>query len=179
MTDAIAQPTRRARRELHSTDHTPPQASDIILPDGPLDREPDVVIAPGGIDKDYVEALKFAEEPVTILLHESSEENAPPHQECWVNGRGIEFLFDSGWRVNWPGVAPGYAPCGQTFTTKRKYVEVLARKRVDKIKTIHDDTNVENPRNMVRRQTVSQAQFSIVRDDNPKGVEWFRRLMAS
>lgn len=183
MTDAIDTPPRRARRELHSTDTAPPQMPDVELPgDGPIDRVPDIVVAERAVlDKDYQAALAFAEEPVTILLQPSSEENAPMFQECWVNGRGIEFLTDDGkWRVNWPGVAPGYAPVDVAFTTKRKYVEVLCRKRQDRVKTVHEELGqVANPTNRVTRQTVAMAPVSLIADRNPKGGEWFARLMRS
>ena len=84
---------RRARRERDSNEFSVPQAEDIILPlEGAIERPDNVVVSEGGIDKDYIDALKFAEEPVSLILQESGEENAPTVQECWVNGRGIEFL---------------------------------------------------------------------------------------
>lgn len=177
MTDAVATPTRRARRELHTTDTKPPQHDDIILGET-LEHPEEIIVADAtALRKEYADAIKFGEEPVTINLHASSEENAPMHQECWVNGKGIEFLTDEGkWRINWPGIAPGYAPVDQVFTTKRKYVEVLARKRVTKVKTIHGGTDQENPTNIVRRSTVNMAPLSIVHDNNPLGGEWFRRI---
>lgn len=180
-TDAISQPTvRRRRGEVHTGDYTPPQHSDIILPpEGSVERSPDVVTAPGGIDKEYLARLAFAEEPVEIELSASNEENAPQFVECWVNGRGIEFLRPDGkWRINWPDTAPGYAPIGVPFTTKRKYVECIVRKEMDRIKTIHGSTSDENPVNRIQRTTIRMAPLTIMSDKSPKAREWFQRLMA-
>lgn len=179
-TDALSQPTRRRRGEMHTGDHTPPQMADIVMPPtGAVTREPDVVVAPGGIDRDYLEAIQFGEEPVEIELSASNEDNAPMHQECWVNGRGIEFMTADGkWRINWPNTPPGFAPIGVPFTTKRKYVEVLMRKVQDRIRTEHGSTSDENPVNRVRRTTIRMAPLTVITDRSPKGREWFQRLMA-
>lgn len=179
MSDAVATPTRRARRERDSNEFSVPQAEDIILPlEGAIERPDNVVVSEGGIDKDYIDALKFAEEPVSLILQESGEENAPTVQECWVNGRGIEFLTDEGkWRINWPGLNEGFAPIGVAFTTKRKYVEILLKKRSDKVRTVHDDASVAYPVNTVKRHTAHMAPLSIIEDRSPKGAEWLRRIM--
>lgn len=179
MSDAIATPTRRARREQDSNQFAIPQPEDIIMPrDGRLERPENIVSSEGGIDKDYIDALVFAEEPVSLILQESGEENAPTVQECWVNGRGIEFLTDEGkWRINWPGLNEGFAPIGISFTTKRKYVEILLKKRSDKVRTVHDDASVAYPVNTVKRHTAHMAPLSIIEDKNPKGPEWLRRIM--
>ena len=183
MSDAIATPTRRSRREMSSTDVQPPQEPDIILPDDhlpELSNEGIAVAEKAVLDKAYQDQIAFAEEPVTIILQDTGEENAPEFQECWVNGRGIEFMMDNGkFRVNYPGVPEGYAPIGVEFTTKRKYVEVLARKRVTKIRTVHDDTSVERPVNRVTRHTTHVAPLSVIGDRSPKGAEWLSRLLRS
>lgn len=182
MTDAIANPVRRRRTsEQHSGDTAPPQAPDIILGDT-IERPESIVTADRAVlDKEYQAQIAFAEEPVTILLQPSMEENAPDHQECWVNGRGIEFLTSEGkWRVNWPGTPMGYAPIGVEFTTKRKYVEVLARKRIDRVNTVHEELGtVAQPINRVKRRTMSVAPLTIVHDANRNSREWFSRLLNS
>lgn len=182
MSEAIANPVRRRRaREQHSTDTPPPQSADIILGDSIERPEPVVTAERAVLSKDYLAQLAFSEEPVTIILHSANEQNAPQFQECWVNGRGIEFLNSEGkWRVNWPGVASGYAPIGVEFTTKRKYVEVLARKRLDRVETQHESIGtVERPVNRVVRSTIAMAPLSIVHDANRNSREWFQRVLAS
>ena len=178
MTDAIDTPTRRARRETHTGDTPPPQHSDIIMPNGPLDHPEDVIVADKPVSNSHLEAIKFAEDPVMVILNPSNEENEPQFRECWVNGRGIEFLTSDGkWRPNWPGVTPGYAPIGVEFTTKRKYVEILIRASADRVKTIHEDTNVAMPVNRVSRTTARTAPMSVISDASPKGRQWLTEML--
>jgi hypothetical protein len=70
-----------------------------------------------------------------------------------------------------------WLPIGVPLTTKRKYVEVLARSKPDAITTVHDDANVERPRNTVRRRTSAQYPLSVIQDPNPRGHEWLSRIM--
>lgn len=62
--------------------------------------------------------------------------------------------------------------------TRRKYAEVLMRAKRDTISTQHEDAVVERPKNVVNRSSSAVANLQIVRDNNPKGIEWVRRLMA-
>ena len=64
-------------------------------------------------------------------------------------------------------------------TTKRKYVEVLCRAKIDTINTMVEDATVENPANHISRATSSRASFSVLEDRNPKGAEWLRSVMAA
>lgn len=180
MSDAIATPTRRARREQDSNQFAIPQQPDIVMPlNGQIERPENIVVSEGAIDKEHMAILAFYEEPVCILLQESGEENAPTVQECRVNGRGIEFLTDEGkWRINWPNLPEGFAPIGIHFTTKRKYVEILLKKRSDKVRTHHDDATVPYPVNTVKRHTAHLAPLSVIEDKSPKGREWLRKCMS-
>ena len=75
------------------------------------------------------------------------------------------------------GVAAGYCPVGVEFTTKRKYVEVLLRKREIKIDTRHEDATVEKPINRVTRRAVHRSPLSVLADQNPKGRAWLAQMM--
>jgi len=177
MTDAVAAPTRRPREERSSRDHETLDPAAVTLD---LDRTPeveDIVVSQEVLNKKYADALKFSEEPVTIIIEASGDENAPPFQESWVNGRGIEFFIQGRWFPNWPGVAAGYCPVGVEFTTKRKYVEVLLRKREIKIDTRHEDATVEKPINRVTRRAVHRSPLSVLADQNPKGRAWLAQMM--
>lgn len=181
MTDAISQPTRRARREQHSSDFQTQNPADIVQdPNADFEREPDIVVEADrdALNKEYLKALEFAEEPVTIVISPSSDKDAPIWQECWVNGKGAEIFANGKWMPNWPGTAPGYLPVGVELTTKRKYVEVMLRKRVDRVQTQHESPEQGvDPVNRITRQIVPQAMLSVVHDGNPKGSEWMRRIM--
>jgi hypothetical protein len=136
------------------------------------DREGQVVRGDESIlkDKEYAERLAMGEEPVTIEITPSTEENAPTWYPAWVNGRGAEMLMNGKWRT------VTFLPVGGPITTKRKYVEVLARAKTDNIKTKHDEANVAMPQNTVTRTTSAVANFVVLEDSNPRGVEWLREL---
>lgn len=121
-------------------------------------------------DKDHAERLKMGEDPVTIMINPSNEENAPTSYPCWVNGKGAEIFLNGAW------LPITYLPVGVELVTKRKYVEVLARAKTDNIKTVHDSANVERPRNQIQRTTSAVANFTVLEDRNPRGAAWFAEL---
>jgi hypothetical protein len=122
--DAQANPVRRRGREAHSSDFPTQQLPDVdVSLNKALDRSVIVDAQDIGADKqlqnEYLEALAFNEDPITISLEPTQEKNPPKWIECWVQGKGAEVLTADGWQA-W-----GYLPMGSLITTKRKYVEVL------------------------------------------------------
>lgn len=174
MTDAINAPVRRGRRaEVHTSDMDLGTSPPIDFEStGPLERGETIVPIDKPIENDYLAALKFAEDPVTILITQGSEEFAPWSVPLWVNGKGAEVLMRGSW------VELGYLPVGHEVVTRRKYVEVLARMRPDSIKTEVIERVNEDPLNRINRSTRLQNQFSVIEDKNPRGREWLKQLMA-
>ena len=165
--DAGNQPVRRAREEFHTSDVKIDQKPQI---ETRADLEGEVVVAEPSLEKDYADALAFAEEPITILIERSSEKFAPKVVDLWCNGKGAEVLMNGRW------LETKCLPIGIPVTTKRKYVEILARSKVDSIET----TVVKEPeseKNLIDRHTSSKAPFSVIEDKNPKGVEWLTRII--
>lgn len=171
--DAINNPTRRTRRELNTGDMEVGQKPNIILPDdGPIDyQEGGIAAIDGGTDDDYHAQLAFAEEAMTIRLEKSSDKFAPKTVDCWVNGKGVEAFMNGKW------VPLGWLPVGIPVTTRRKYVEVLARAKPDSIQTEVEDATVERPRNEIVRSTSTKYPFSVIEDRNPKGAAWLTRVL--
>lgn len=166
--DASNAPVRHAPRELH-TDDIEIQQHPVIETRQDLAEE--IVIAPAVLQKEYAEALKFAEEPVTIRIERSSEKFAPNVIDLWCNGHGPEILQNGRW------VTYQALPVGVVVTTKRKYVEILARSKVDSVQT--EVTKEEHgEKNEIARSTSSRAPFSVIRDDSPKGVAWLNGLVS-
>ena len=164
---AANNPVRRPGRELHTGDMAIAQ-KDVVESREDLDSE--IVVAPEQLHKEYVEALAFAEEPVTIRIERGSEKFAPPMVDLWVQGRGAEVLINGRW------VVLGYLPVGFPITTKRKYVEVLAASKHDAIQTkVLKEEHSE--RNLIERFTSAKAPFSVLEDKNPKGAEWLTNLV--
>jgi len=161
-------PVRSAPRELHTGDIKVEQHPPIEDRDD-LDN---VVVAPSQVlDKDYAAQLAFNEEPVTIRIEPSSEKFAPKVVDCWCNGKGAEIVINGKW------VSTGALPVGRVVTTKRKYVEILARSKIDSIQTRHDSSEAERPANYIDRFTSSRAPFSVIEDKNPRGAEWLTKLV--
>lgn len=170
--DAINTPIRRSRDELNTADLPIGQKADIYLQnDKPIDRE-QVIVALETVSDDYLDQLKFNEEPVTILIHPSREKNAPSVIDCWVNGKGAEVWIRGAW------VALCWLPINHECIVKRKYIEVLARASIDTITTDVQDATVEYPENKIVRVTSALCTFSVLEDVSPKGREWLRRIMA-
>lgn len=170
MSDALNTPVRRPGREMHTDDVAMLNRPSIESRED-LDRE--VVRAPKAIDKDYLDALAMAEEPVTIRIERSAEKFPAPVIDCWVNGKGAELLINGKW------VETKAVPVGMPVTVKRKYVEVLVRARVDSIQTEVVERDNEDPRNFVHRSASQKAPLSILRDENPRAQEWLQNVMAT
>lgn len=168
--DAINTPIRRARKETHSDDLPIEQRDSIDMSGEEINHE-NIVIASAPLTTDYSRNLAFLEEPVTIRIEKSSEKHAPLVVDCWINGRGAEVFLNGQWLVL------GYLPVGREIITKRKYLEVLARSKVDNIQTVVGTKNEEKPNNAIDISTSSKAAFSVLEDKNPLGREWLGRLM--
>lgn len=175
MSDAAQTPvTRRYKREHHTEDSPVGQQSDVDLSlDKQIIHGEAFAAVAGDLDhnKGLLSELAFMEEPVTIMIEENSSSDHPEtHVPVQVNGRGAEVL------MNGKFVEMTWLPIGVQLTTKRKFVEVLARSKSTNIKTVHDDATVERPQNTVRRITKAQYPMSILQDDNPRGREWLARI---
>lgn len=171
--DAKRQYVRKAQPEFSNADFPVGQNPGVSLElDEPLQRTQIIETMETPLEKEYAEALRFAEEPVTIYIHPSGDKNPPLVVDCWVNGRGAEVFVNGEWHVF------NCLPVGKQVTTRRKYVEVLARSKIETINTQHEDATVERPKNILQRSMSSRCTFQIIGDDNPKGREWIRRLMA-
>lgn len=166
--DASSNPVRRPGHELHPDDFPLPQKPPI---ETRADLDSEVLVAPPRMNKDYAALLAMAEEPVTIRIERSSEKFAPTVVDCWVNGKGVEMLVNGEW------LELGALPVGQVVTTKRKYVEVLARSRTESIETNVIERDGEDPRNMIQRTLSSRSPVTIVADKNPRSSEWWERVM--
>lgn len=173
--EPIVRKTKMKRKsELDTRGVKIPQKPALVMPaiDEDVDRESPIIVVETALIKEHAEKLAFAEEPVTILIHRSGEKFAPRSTDyIGVNGRGAEILFKNGW------VPIGYLPRGQSVTTKRKYVEVLAKSKMDHVTTTVIERDNEDPQNIVERATVQLTTFSVIHDANPKGAEWISQLL--
>lgn len=114
------------------------------------------------LDNSHAEELRMLEEKVEVLVHESTDPNAAPFVEVWNNGTVQRFIR------------------GVPQECKRKYLEVLARAKETSIATaeaVHQATGDRYTR--IDKHTALKYPFSVLRDDNPKGANWLRGVLAS
>lgn len=163
------------QREIHTGELPVGQAPDIdISLDSPIihGEEMPNISHEQELQASHTAALAFMEEPVMIRISESTNSDFPEtHVPVQVNGKDAEVLQNGKW------LSIGWLPIGTPLTTKRKYVEVLARSTSDVVTTVHDGADVEKPRNTVKRRTKAQYPLSILQDNNPRGHEWLSRIM--
>lgn len=162
-------PVFKPQPELHTADLKLGQA-----PDADIDNRGEIVVSDKPLEKVHAAALAFNEEPITIRIEPSDEENAPTVVDCWVNGKGAEVFTNGRWlEIN-------CLPIGGVIITKRKYVEVLARSKIDRVKTdsVTDAPHENQDGYKLRRSTSAKAVFSVIHDANPKGAEWLTRLLS-
>ena len=166
--DANNAPVRRPRTELHTGDISIAQKPSIESRDDLLDE---IVVAPEVLQKEYAEALAFAETPVTIRVERSSEKFAPNVIDVWCNGKGTEVVISGRW------VETKVIQIGIPVTVKRKYVEILARSKITSINTVSGKIDERSEKNEIERFTSSRAPFSVIEDKDPRGAQWLTNLV--
>lgn len=167
--------TRKYKRSYNTEEFALPQKDDINL-DEPIVHGESLAQVTGDVNfaKDYLSQLAFNEEPVTIIIEENTRTDFPEtHVPVSVQGKGAEVFENGRWNEF------GWLPIGREITTKRKYVEVLIRAKLDTIKTQHDDATVEKPRNTLQRRTSAAYPVTVLHDANPVGREWFTNVRQS
>jgi hypothetical protein len=109
---------------------------------------------------DKLDKLKFMDDPVEIVVMQSSDKNAKPYIELWVNGIRQNVMR------------------GQPIVVKRKYVETLARM---KLTTFVTQTPIEDGevRNVAIPSTGLVAPFTVIRDPaGDRGRVWLSQILA-
>ena len=179
MEATLTAPIRRmSKQEKDSRAQSPAQPS-VLRPDLSNRSEP-ILPMDRPLMKDEADGLAFNEEVLRILIHRSDDEDLASNVTDFIAVNGIKaevIMHDGRW------LALGYLPKGIPIYTKRKYVEQLARAKMDKIKTrvedIVDGAGAGGKENYTDRFTKAVAAFSVLEDKNPKGGEWLSRLLMS
>ena len=154
-------------RELHSDTMKVAQKAPII---DTSQYDGDIVIGERIETGDYLGALAFMEEPVTIRLEPSSDKNAATAFPVWVNGKGAEVYQNGRW------LEIGYLPVATVLTVRRKVLEVIIRAKIDTIFTKVQEMESDRPNNVIQRFTSPVHSFSIIEDRNPVGAAWVQEL---
>ena len=152
----------RTTTEFDSRDVAPSESVIEMPVEGSVTREDllDSNIKDVRRDKKTLDAVAFMEEPVKIMVHESTDENAQPVVDVYCNGIPQRFVR------------------GMEQVVKRKFVQILINARTTTVRT---RTGVEggNVVNQLTRHTAVRYPFSVIEDRNPRGGAWLREALAS
>lgn len=124
--------------------------------DGPLDIE----VVDRVLTSDKAEQERFMNEIVTIMVHDSTDDNAEPLIPVGINGRMQYFAR------------------GVPQDVRRCYVERLARAKKTSYTQDLDERKGEAIYNTMRPHHALKYPFSVVNDPNPLGAAWLRNLLA-
>lgn len=117
------------------------------------------VVPPEGKSKKWLEDMAFANEIVTVMIHESTDKSANPFPEVIVNGRVQRFVR------------------GHEQQVRRCYVEKLARMKLTTYSNLK--TKDVDGEDVYRYPSSTGLQFPfVVIDDSPKGVAWLKGILA-
>jgi hypothetical protein len=110
-------------------------------------------------DVSKADKLAFMEEPVTILVMSSGDQNEIPLVQVAVNGV-TQFIRRD-----------------EPITVKRKYVERLARCKKTDFNQALDDSQGEVSFNVLTRRHSLRFPFSVIQDPNPNGAGWLKQIL--
>lgn len=125
-----------------------------------LDEPRAVEVVDHPLSRGKLEMLKFNEDVLTILVHDSTNPTDEPLVEVWNDGVPQRF---------WRGIEQN---------VKRKYVEILARCKKttrgnEKYKDGNGDDSYRYPAHSALRYP-----FSVIHDPSPRGRDWLKALIA-
>lgn len=154
--------TKAAKKSIDSHDIDVVQGKPRDLPttgDARLDASI-IETADGPLNRAWAEEMQFMNEEIEVMVHESSDKNAEFIVEVWNDGRAQRFLR------------------GQPVVVKRKYVEVLGGSKITTYRQEHYKD--ANGNDAIRNVPTTSARypFQVLRDANPRGADWLRKLMA-
>lgn len=150
------------RKVIDATDHQIGQPGVVTMSvtgEAVLDK-PDIQIVDGPSGMKKAETLAFMDEVVEVEVATTTDKFEPQFVQLWNDGR-IQVI-----------------PRGIPTPVKRKYIEVLARMKTDSFR--NEEYRDSDGNNSVRwPKTVGlRYPFAVIRDDNPKGLPWLRKILA-
>ena len=166
--------------DIDPEDIIPDQPPPLYIPGDLMERlyvPSDIIEARAeDADKSHLDEMKFQNEPVLIYIHPQPTEHPDICVPCFVNGMGAE-VWDAHLH-RWLSI--GFFPVERNIITRRKYVEVIGRARVE---NIHNEISYKLDKhtlNNIRRRQGARWPFSIRKDWNtsPRAQGWYRTMFA-
>lgn len=118
-----------------------------------------------GLDE-KLKKLAFAEEMVTIMIHESSDPNAEKLVYLAVNGEGAG-----------PNKLP-WVQRGVPIKIRRKFVERLARAKNENVGSVERVNPLGEREVVYPKSQALKYPFSVIEDRNPNGAAWLQEVLA-
>jgi hypothetical protein len=146
-------------KETFSGDVKPNQPADIILKDGSLATSGNLIEPVSErLNGEYLDELDFNEEEITIMVLETSDENAENPVTVGNNGVFKQFFR------------------GQPTITKRKFVDSLIVKS-GRVSTPEFINGAGERARMIRQNSAHKYPFTVIQDRNPKGAAWLTQRL--
>lgn len=121
--------------------------------------KPSIELVDGDKPASWNDEMAFMNEMVTVVVHETTDKNASPFPEVWVNGRVQRFVR------------------GEEQRVRRCFVERLARAKL----TTFDNVKTKNPDGddvyIYPSHTGLVYPFAVV-GDSDKGKQWLKKTLA-
>lgn len=156
-------PIAAPRKARESSEHQIGMDRPRDLPvDGPARLEPaHVEVVDKPLTSVKADALKFNEEVLTVIVHESSNPTDHPCPEIEINGRIRVF------------------PRGEEVKVERYFVEQLCRlkKTTYSQKKVEDANGIKTYRNIPHTSVL--YPFAVMHDPNPLGQAWLKNTLNS
>ncbi len=152
---------RPAKREFDTRDQQVGQSAALEISlegDAEISR-PSLEVIEGPSAGDKAARLAFLEEPVTIIVSESTDPNAEDPISVGINGRQV------------------FIRRGEPVIVKRKYVEKLARAKRESFSQNLQNTDPQRY-NRLNMHTALIYPFTVIEDRNPAGHAWLRKILA-
>lgn len=117
---------------------------------------PGIVVSEFPVNKEKLEMLKFMEDELLVVVHDSTSPTDEKFPEVWNDGRKFTFIR------------------GKEMRVKRKFVEILARAKrtVYSQEQQNDRSNYDNI-----PHTGLRYPFAVANDPDPRGKEWLRGIL--
>ena len=148
------------KKVITTEDVKPDQPSDIILRDGTLATSNTIIQS--GVDAlhgEYLDDLAFMEEEMTVMVQETSDENAENPVTIGCNGTFKQFFR------------------GQPIVAKRKFVDGLIVKS-GRVSTPEYINGAGERARSIRQQSAHRFPFMVIKDNSPKGAAWLSQRLS-
>jgi hypothetical protein len=146
-------------RETQSTDFINRETEGALSWTHLVVGSPTIEAVPEREFKTVAEMEQFMNEEITIVVHKSPDRNAPPRVPVGLNGQTV------------------WLPRDVPIKIPRKFVGVLAQAQEADFQTLDDpNPNADEGKYVTRRNSQSHP-FAVLRDPNPKGAAWLRRVL--